>query len=64
MKAKDIRTKSEADLKKLVTEQREQLRSFRFGESGSRTRNVRAGRGLRKTVARALGELAQRSKGE
>jgi ribosomal protein L29 len=62
MKAKEIKTKNEGDLGKLVTETRESLRVFRFGEAGSRTRNVRAARGLRKTVARALTELASRRK--
>jgi ribosomal protein L29 len=60
MKAKDIKTKNEGDLTKLIGEARESLRTFRFGEAGSRTRNVRAARGFRKTVARALTELASR----
>lgn len=62
MKAKDIKTKNEADLKKIISEQREAIRSFKFGESGSRTRNVRASRGMRKIIARALTELASRAK--
>ena len=60
MKAKDIKTKNEGDLHKLVREQREALRSFRFGESGSKTRNVKAGRDMKRTIARALTELASR----
>ena len=62
MKAKDIKTKNEVDLRKLVVEQREALRAFRFGESGSKTRNVKAARNMKKTVARALTELASRNK--
>jgi len=62
MKTKDIKTKNDADLTKLISENRESLRAFAFGEAGSRTRNVRAARGFRKTVARAMTELASRSK--
>ena len=62
MKAKDIRTKNDSDLHKLVGEQREALRVFRFGEAGSKTRNVKAARGHRRQIARALTELASRKK--
>ena len=62
MKAKDIKTKNDSDLRKMVAEQREALRTFRFGEAGSKTRNVKAARSMKKTVARALTELASRSK--
>lgn len=62
MKTKDITTKNEGDLKKLIVEQRESLRAARFGESGSKTRNVKAAREMRKTIARSLTELASRAK--
>lgn len=52
--------KSDQDLRKMIDEKREELRGFRFGEAGSRTRNVRAGRTLRREVARILTELRQR----
>lgn len=57
---KELRTKNEADLKKVIAENREALRQFRFNEAGSRTRNVKAALGLRKGIARALTELASR----
>ena len=60
MKQKDIRAKNDADLNKLVAEAGESLRAFHFSQAGSRTRNVRAARGFRKTVARALTELNAR----
>jgi len=60
MKHKDIKTKNDTDLGKLIAEKGEALRAFHFNEAGSRTRNVRAARGLRKTVARALTELNAR----
>lgn len=61
MKHKDIKLKNDAELGKLIGETNEALRLFRFNEAGSRTRNVRAARGLRKTVARALTELKTRA---
>ena len=59
---KDILKQSTADLMDLLAKTREGLRAFRFGESGSRTRNVRAGRDARKLVAQILTELTARSK--
>ena len=54
-------TKQSVDeLQRLVGEKREALRSFRFGGAGSRTRNVREGRSLRKDIARILTELRAR----
>ena len=46
----DLKKYSVADLQKEVAEKREALRVFRFGEAGSRSRNVREGRNLRKDV--------------
>ena len=48
------------DIKKSVIEKRTALRTFRFGGAGSRTRNVREGRTLRKDIARLLTELRKR----
>lgn len=45
----------------LLAKTREGLRSFRFGEAGSRTRNVKAGRDARKLVAQILTELTKRT---
>jgi ribosomal protein L29 len=60
MKMTELQKKSDADLKKMIGEKRDELRSFRFGEAGSRTRNVRVGRALRRNIARILTELRQR----
>ncbi len=57
----DISKQSVADLMKEVAQKREQLRTFRFGEAGSRTRNVREGRNLRKEIARLLTEARSRT---
>lgn len=48
------------DLKKEIAEKREALRAFRFGSAGSRTRNTREGRMLRKDIARLLTEMRAR----
>ena len=58
---KDIAKTSLAELMDLLAKTRESLRSFRFGEAGSRTRNVRAGRESRKLIARILTELTKRN---
>ena len=49
--------KSNKDLIKTLNEKREVLRKFRFGISGSKTRDVKEGRNSRKVVARILTEL-------
>ena len=48
------------ELQKLVADKREALRTFRFEGAGSRTRNVREGRGLRREIAQILTELRAR----
>ncbi len=46
--------KSEAELKKVLTEKREALRRFGFDAAGSKTTNVKTGRNLRRDIARIL----------
>lgn len=54
---KDIITKSSEELQKMLTEKREALRNFRFGLMGSKVRNVREGRVIRKNIAHILTAL-------
>ncbi len=56
----DFKTYTVEDLNKFVSDKREALREFRFGGAGSRSRNVREGRTLRKDIARALTEIRAR----
>lgn len=56
----DIKKLNMNDLKKQITEKRSELRDFRFGGAGSRTRNVREGRFLRRDIARLMTELRTR----
>lgn len=56
-KMTDIKKMKDSELMALVTEKREQTRSFRFGTGG---KDVGAMREARKDVARALTELKGR----
>ncbi len=49
-----------SELQKMVADKREALRTFRFEGAGSRSRNVRGGRTLRKEIAQILTELRAR----
>lgn len=59
-KQKDIKKKTDADLKKELADNREALRQFRFGAAGSKTKNVKESANRRKIVARILTELNTR----
>ena len=52
-----FKNKTAQDLLKTLQEKRVALQAFRFGSSGSKTRNVKEGRGLRKEIAQILTEL-------
>ena len=56
-KKKSLKGRDEEELKALVEKKREELRALRFSASGSKNRNVKLVRELRKEVARALTEL-------
>ena len=60
MKKTDFTKYSIQDLHKEVTDKREALRNFRFGSAGSRSRNTREGRGIRKEIARLMTEVSAR----
>ncbi len=64
MPMKEFEKHSVEDLHTLVADKREELRAVRFGAAGSRSRNTREGRNIRKTIARALTELRARSAGK
>ncbi|HVU75855.1 MAG TPA: 50S ribosomal protein L29 [Candidatus Paceibacterota bacterium] len=56
----DFKNMSIEQIQKEVAAKREALRSFRFGAAGSRSKNVKEGRNLRKEIARLLTELNSR----
>ncbi|MFC1720649.1 50S ribosomal protein L29 [Patescibacteria group bacterium] len=57
---KDIKSKTEKDLEKELSKQREGLREFRFGVSGSKVKNTKEGKNTRKEIARIMTELNAR----
>ena len=61
MKKTDFKKYTVEDLHKEIADKREAQRAFRFGSAGSRTRNVREGRNLRKDIARMLTEIKART---
>jgi len=58
---KDLEKKKDFELVKMLKEKREQLRAFRFGVTGSKTKNVKEGKNTRRDVARILTEVSKRS---
>jgi len=53
----DYKKNTSADLSKMLSERRSDLRNFRFGSSGSKTKNIKKGKEIRKNIARILTEL-------
>ncbi len=56
----DIKTKTKEDLERMIKDKRDALKSFRFGISGSRVKNVKEARTTRKDIARAMTFLRQK----
>jgi len=52
----DFKTATKEELEKFVAEKRDELRALRFSGSGSKNRNVKLSRTIRKDIARALTE--------
>jgi ribosomal protein L29 len=50
----NYKDQSAGELQKHLAEKRAALQTFRFGVSGSRTKNVKEGRTLRKDIARIM----------
>ncbi|OJI09603.1 MAG: 50S ribosomal protein L29 [Candidatus Vogelbacteria bacterium CG10_big_fil_rev_8_21_14_0_10_49_38] len=61
MKKTDYQKESKTDLQKALTQKREALANFRFGISGSRTKNVKEGRSTRRDIARILTALKRQA---
>ena len=62
--ADTLKTQSTGELLRTVAEKREALRVFRFGGAGSRVRNVREGRNVRREIAQILTEVRSRETAE
>ncbi|OGI88147.1 50S ribosomal protein L29 [Candidatus Nomurabacteria bacterium RIFCSPLOWO2_01_FULL_33_24] len=59
MKLKDFK---DGELEKKLEDKQEKLRQFRFGVSGSKTKNVKEGSLLRKEIAQIMTEKRRRIK--
>ena len=57
----EYKDKTLQDLNKLIVEKREAIRQFRFGSTGSKIKNVKLGRTLKKDVARIMTEISLRN---
>ncbi len=51
-KAEELRKKSPENIKKLIASKRQDLQKFYFNLAGSRAKNVKEGRNIRKDIAR------------
>jgi len=58
---KEINKKSKDELEKIHGEMLILLRNFRFGLAGSKSRNTKEGKNLRKDIARIKTELRSRN---
>ncbi len=59
MKFKDITNKTKADLEKILSEKRESLRLFHFTGAGSKSKNVKEGKTIRKEIAQILTAMSK-----
>ena len=62
-RAADIRKKSEADMKKMLTELQASIRDLRFRNAAKELKNHQQLRGVRKDIARILTVLKEKEKG-
>ena len=62
MNIKDLRNKTAGELEKELTDKIMALSNFRFGTSGSKTKNVKAGKNLKKEIAQILTILHEEKK--
>ena len=58
--ANEYQKETPESLQKMIADKREALRVFRFEGAGSRRRNVREARALRKDIARIMTERTAR----
>lgn len=56
----DIKKKNDKELDKDLVEKRKELRDFRFGIAGSKVRDVKTGKNVKKEIARILTEKRSR----
>lgn len=62
MNIKDLRKKTPGELDKDLSEKAVALSNFRFGTAGSKTKNVKAGKNLKREIAQILTILKESKK--
>ncbi len=55
----ELHNKTREELARLLDEQQGKLHDFRFAMAGSKTKNVKEGKAIRKDIARLLTELCK-----
>jgi ribosomal protein L29 len=56
-KKQTYNSRPKEELQKIAADKREELRALRFGGAGSKNKNVKAAKSLRREIARALTAL-------
>jgi len=54
MDIKDIKKNTKAELEKMLEEKKVALNAFKFGIAGSKIKNVREGREIKKSIAKII----------
>jgi ribosomal protein L29 len=54
MKIIDLKKKTKAEMEKMLEEKKVALNAFKFGIAGSKIKNVREGRNIRKEIAQII----------
>ena len=54
MDIKDLKKKTKAEMEKMLEEKKVALNAFKFGIAGSKIKNVREGRNIKREIARIL----------
>lgn len=57
----NFKDKIDKDLIKLLGEKKDALSNFRFGISGSKTKNLKEGKNIKKEIAGILTEISSRT---
>jgi ribosomal protein L29 len=57
---KELKNKTPQEIQKMIALKKEELRNFRFGSAGTKTKNVKLGKTTRKDIARMMTELSIR----
>ena len=58
----ELTNKTQEELSRMIAENQGKLQAFRFAMAGSKTKNVKEGKGLRREIAQVLTELRARAK--